>query len=254
MTTKTSDSTKLAWDADHLASPHTQEDKARRVQWMFDSIAPTYEFINRVASMGRDRAWRRAMVRLSEVHGEDDLLDVACGTGDVARTFADSKVRPERIVGLDFAREMLTRATDRPRSQSLFLQADAQHLPLINESVSIVTCAFGIRNFQKLSAGLEEMHRVLRPGGRAVILEFTLPENVILRQLYMFYFRRIMPTAATVISRDRSGAYRYLPQSVVSFQGREGIVTALKEAGFERVTTHPQTFGIVAIYVAFKSA
>lgn len=242
-----------AWDEATLRSPHTQVDKDRRVQRMFDAIAPTYELVNTVSSAGRDAYWRREMVRLAEVRPDDVLLDVACGTGDVARAFASADVRPRHICGMDFAASMLRRAADRPISGGTFLQADALHLPAADGSVSIVTCAFGIRNFSNLSAGLQEMHRVLKPGGRVVILEFSVPRLPLIRQIYLFYFHRVMPIAATLISRDRTGAYRYLPRSVVSFPDRSEIVQALAAAGFATTTAHPCTLGIVTIYVARKA-
>ena len=242
----------VVWDAERLSSPHTQRDKRRRVQRMFDAIAPTYERVNAVASLGRDRYWRREMVRVAEVQPSDVLLDVACGTGDVARTFACAAVRPRRIIGADFSGPMLERAVDRPIVNGLFCQADALGLPLADASVSIVTCAFGIRNFQNLECGLREMNRVLRPGGRAVILEFAVPTTPILRGLYLFYFRRVLPVAATLISRDRTGAYRYLPESVLSFQGSDEIASALKAVGFDEVAVRSMTAGIVSVYVACK--
>lgn len=242
----------LQWDDVRLDSPHTQSDKSRRVRRMFDAIAPTYELVNSVASGGRDKYWRREMVRLAAVRADDVLLDIACGTGDVARTFAASPVRPQRIVGADFSASMLVRAAARPIAGGAFVQADALHLPLADASVTLITCAFGIRNFQDLATGLREMHRVLRPGGRAVILEFSLPRPEPLRSLYFLYINRLMPLAATWISRDRSGAYRYLPRSVVSFPASGEIVAALASAGFADAAAHPKTFGIVSIYVAAK--
>lgn len=243
----------LQWDDDRLNSPHTQADKSRRVQRMFDAIASTYELVNSVSSAGRDKYWRREMVRLANVRPDDVLLDVACGTGDVPRAFAEVAVRPRSIVGADFAGSMLAMAAARPIVGGSFIQADALLLPLADASVSVVTCAFGIRNFQDLGAGLREMHRVLRPGGRAVILEFSLPRAGWLRALYLWYINRLMPLAATWISRDRSGAYRYLPRSVVSFPGSEEILAVLTAAGFDSVAAHPKTLGIVSIYVAAKT-
>lgn len=242
----------VLWDAARLDTPHAQEDKAARVRKMFDRIAPTYELVNRVASVGRDRFWREEMVRLAAVRPGDVLLDVACGTGDVARTFAGVAVRPARIVGLDFSLPMLALAAGRPVERGSFVRGDALHLPLVDESVSLVTCAFGIRNFQDLGAGLEEMYRVLRPGGRAVILEFTIPESRLLRRLYLLYFQRLLPLLAGIISRDRSGAYRYLPRSVVSFAGRDDICARLAAAGFTSVTAYPLSWGIVAVYAGLK--
>lgn len=257
----------VVWDARRLRSPHGQRDKAGRVRRMFDAIAPTYELINTLASAGRDSWWRREMVRRAKVRPDDVLLDIACGTGDVARAFATAgrarrgpEVRPVRIIGLDFSPPMLQLAAGRPigrrgfpQGDALFSQADALHLPIADASVSIATCAFGIRNFHDLDTGLREMYRVLSVGGRAVILEFAIPARPIFRRLYLFYVARIMPAAAALISRDRTGAYRYLPRSVLSFHGRDAIVSRLEAAGFSEVTVHPLSWGIVAVYVALKT-
>jgi len=243
----------VAWDEPRLASPHDQADKAQRVRRMFDAIAGTYQLVNSLASLGLDAYWRREMVRLAAVRPDDVLLDVACGTGEVARAFASAPVRPGRIIAVDFSRPMLARAAARPIIWGSFWQADALHLPVADASVSIVTCAFGIRNFQVLGEGLSEMYRVLRVGGRAVVLEFALPRRPLLRRLYLLYFTRIMPMAATLVSRDRTGAYRYLPRSVVSFPDSEGVVSTFQSAGFGRVAVHRRSGGIVTLYVASKT-
>ncbi len=236
-----------------MASPHHQADKSHRVQRMFDAIAPTYELINRLATGGRDAAWRREMVRLAEVKPGDVLLDVACGTGDVARAFAESPVPPARTIGLDFSECMLQHAAERPVDSVSYWRGDGLRLPVSDGAVSIVTCAFGIRNFQDLHAGLREMHRVLCPGGRAILLEISVPSNGLLRGMYLAYFKTLMPIVATWISRDRTGAYRYLPHSVVSFQGRKELCQSLRRAGFADVTSHSRTFGAVHLYRAVKS-
>lgn len=243
----------LVWDKGRLGSPHNDPDKAARVQHMFDAIAPTYELVNSVASAGRDQSWRQEMVRLARPTCDDILLDIACGTGDVVRAFAGASKPPGRIVGVDFASRMLRLAADRPTVGSLFAQADALRLPVADGSVSIVTCAFGIRNFESLAAGLGEMARVLRPGGRVVLLEFSVPANALLRRVYLVYFNWIMPWVATLISCDRTGAYRYLPRSVVSFPPRQVIRTALEAADFGGVEVHPRSCGIVCIYVATRN-
>lgn len=240
----------LAWDGERLKAPHAQRDKARRVRRMFDAIAPTYELVNRVVSAGRDSAWRRQAVELAGVTHEDKVLDVACGTGDFARAFAAAKLQPQTVVGTDFAERMLALA--HPRNTVRWCRSDALLLPFADESFTVVSCAFGVRNFQDLAEGFAEMHRVLEPGGRAVILEFTLPRNRFLRRAYLLYFTRLLPVAASLISRDRTGAYRYLPSSVVSFADTDELVRVARQAGFAKVTVHTQTLGVAAVYVAEK--
>lgn len=132
-------------------------------------------------------------------------------------------------------------------------EADALKLPFASDSFSIVSCAFGVRNFDDLDGGLSEMRRVLRPGGRVVILEFTRPKNLTVRRLYEFYANRIMPAAATLISGDRSGAYRYLPRSVVSFLTAEQMLERLGCVGFRDCTATALTLGVVTVYVATRS-
>jgi demethylmenaquinone methyltransferase / 2-methoxy-6-polyprenyl-1,4-benzoquinol methylase len=244
---------KTVWDRRRLEAPHAQPDKAQRVRRMFDAIAPTYELVNTLGSLGRDRRWRREMVRLAQVRPEDILLDVACGTGDVSRTFAAGHPRPAAIVGADFSGPMLRLAGGRPIDLGLLVQADALRLPLPDARVTIVSCAFGIRNFQNLDVGLREMYRVLKPGGRAVILEFSVPVRTFFRRIYLLYVGRILPLLASLVSGDRTGAYRYLHRSVLSFHDREEIVSSLRSAGFAEVTVHPLSWGIVAVYVACKA-
>jgi len=156
------------------------------------------------------------------------------------------------VVGCDFAHQMLLRATTRRDSIIRCCEADGLRLPFLDGAFSIVCCAFGVRNFQDLGVGLAEMHRVLRPGGRCVILEFTRPGNPLVRLLYEFYSGRLMPALASLISWDRTGAYRYLPRSVVSFPDAEQNRVSLRAAGFDRIEVHPMTFGVVTIHVAWR--
>jgi demethylmenaquinone methyltransferase/2-methoxy-6-polyprenyl-1,4-benzoquinol methylase len=145
---------------------------------------------------------------------------------------------------------MLRLASAGTEAAITWCRSDAHRLPFADASFSIVSCAFGIRNFQRLDVGLREMRRVLRPGGRAVILEFSMPRGPILRRLYKLYMLRIMPIAATLVSRDRTGAYRYLPRSVLSFADEGEILASLCRAGFASVEPHRLTGGIVTAYVA----
>lgn len=242
--------TDVLWDARRLRAPHLQADKAQRVCRMFDRIAPTYELVNRLASFGRDASWRRRAVLLSGASEKDRVLDVACGTGDLSRAFAE---RAREVVGVDFAANMVALAAARGGAGLHWCLGDALRLPFPDGTFNIASCGFGVRNFQDLRAGLREMHRSLRPGGRAVILEFAMPTRRLLRWLYGLYLRRAVPLLASLVGRDRTNAYRYLACSVVSFLSRDQMVNHLEQAGFVSVTALPLTWGIVVVYVAEKA-
>lgn len=241
------------WTPDLLSAPHKAPDKAARVRTMFNAIAPTYERVNSLFSVGRDAAWRQKAVALAGITPDDDVLDIASGTGDFARAFAQAG--PRTVVGSDFAHEMLTRARpiDGGTAVCAWCEADALKLPFREAAFSVTCCAFGVRNFHDLSAGLSEMYRVLRPGGRAVILEFTRPHNGVVRRLYELYSTRFMPLAASWVSGDRSGAYRYLPKSVVSFLDATQMCERLRGVGFTEVSATPLTMGVVTVYIAQKT-
>jgi demethylmenaquinone methyltransferase/2-methoxy-6-polyprenyl-1,4-benzoquinol methylase len=238
-----------AWDRQALAQPHVQTDKAARVEAMFNAIAPTYELVNRVLSLGRDVRWRRKAVAAAGARPADVILDVCCGTGDLLRTFAVRVPPPRLLIGVDFAAEMLGCGRYAGVAAPVqLIRADALRLPLGDQTVDVVGCAFGVRNFQDLRGGLEEMYRVLRPAGRVVILEFALPENPLLRWGYQLYCERLLPRLARLVSRDQSGAYRYLPSSIRTFERRPALARRLEEAGFGRVSTRPLNLGGVVIY------
>lgn len=243
---------KRVWDNKRLVDPHRQFDKAARVRAMFDEIAPSYERVNRLLSAGRDGFWRRRAVELADVGPADRVLDLACGTGDFARALAAAG--PALVVGCDFAERMLRRAVARPTDGVRWARADALRLPFADEAFTVISVAFGVRNWQDLQRGLEEMHRALRPGGRVVILEFSTPRAPLVGAVYRFYFRNVLPRVATWISGDRSGAYRYLPASVSSFMEGEAMITALRDAGFDGAVCHRLTLGIVTVYLAHKSS
>lgn len=243
-----------AWTDQTLANPHALPDKAERVKQMFAAIAPSYDRNNRLHSLGRDRKWREAAVEMSEVQSSDVVLDVATGTGDLALAYTQAE--PKRVIGVDFTHEMVQIAdAKRPRRSSTRLTyqvADATRLPLADRSVDVVSIAFGIRNVGDVGAAMREFYRVLRGGGRLIVLEFSTPGNPILRGSYQLYFRHIMPRTASLLAWDRSGAYRYLPQSVNTFLDREGIVAAMEEAGFASVRQKPLTFGIAVCYRGYR--
>lgn len=252
----------MAWTRDELhGDPHQHAEKARRVQRMFGAIAGTYDLNNRLHAFGRDQAWRRRLVRLLGVGASDRVLDVACGTGDLAE--AAARAGAAEVLGVDFTPEMLDvarrkaqRGVEKGRwlSDALaYKQGDAMALDQESATHDVVMIAFGIRNVADPAKALAEFHRVLSPGGRLGILEFSEPRNGVLRWCNGFYTRRIMPLTATLIARDRSGAYRYLPRSVETFLDPQGLASLLGEAGFSVDTQVPLTFGTCTATIATKA-
>lgn len=249
------------WSEPDLADPHARDDKAHRVERMFAAIARAYDLNNRVHSLGLDQLWRRAAVEAADLGPGETAVDVACGTGDLTEQLARraAKVGAKRVIGLDFTRPMLDlarvkRAT-RPSAVSgriEYMWADAHSLPLRDASVDAVTIAYGIRNVQRPAEALAEFARVLRPGGRLVILEFDRPSNPLIRLGHEFYTHRVMPVTATILSGDRSGAYRYLPKSVETFLTRENLLGLIADAGLTGATARSLTLGVCACYRAVK--
>lgn len=247
-----SSSSATAWTATDLRSnPHDSPEKAERVRKMFAAIAGRYDLNNRLHSFGRDQAWRRKAVALCGIQPTDDVLDCACGTGDLTMAFA--RARPRTVTGLDFTAEMLEIAklkSAMPAATPAFIQGDAMNLPFADASFDVVSIAWGIRNVAEPSKALREFRRVLRPGGRLCVLEFSEPRNRAMRAMNRLYTAKIMPCTATLIARDRSGAYRYLPRSVEDFPQPEAFATLIEQAGFLRPMMHPLTFGVCTIYLA----
>lgn len=242
-----------AWTDAELASLHHRDDKAERVQRMFAAIARSYDLNNRLHSLGRDQAWRRVAVRQAQVRPGDRVLDCACGTGDLTQALA--RTHAAEVVGLDFTQEMLDlaevkRAAAPAGSKIRYLRGDAQALPFDDASFEVLTIAFGIRNVQDPARALAEFRRVLTPGGRLVILEFDTPRLPPLRWFNAFYCGWVMPRTATLIARDRSGAYRYLPKSVGAFMPRSDLLALIERSGFTHATARSLTMGICACYRA----
>ncbi len=249
----------IVWRDDELRDPHASDEKAAKVRRMFAAIAQSYDLNNRVHSMWRDQAWRRCAVRRARVARGDVVLDVACGTGDLTQAFARSEAA--RVIGVDFTPEMLEEARRKqqrlPAAQAARIEyrlGDATALKLDDRSADVVSIAFGIRNVADPSQAISEFARVLRPGGRLVMLEFDRPRFTPLRWFNDFYCGWLMPRSATALSRDRSGAYRYLPKSVGAFMPREAVLKMLDAQGFEDPTATPLTFGICVCYLGVRRA
>ncbi len=248
----------IVWSTTDLAGdPHAATDKATRVRAMFSAIAPRYDLNNRLHSFGRDQAWRRAAVAMCRAGPTDEVLDAACGTGDLSEAFARAGVAT--VVGVDFAEPMLAvareKALRRRRRAGVavpgYQRADVTALPFDDARFDVVSIAFGIRNVDDPPSALAEFRRVLRPGGRLVVLEFSRPENRLLRWLNQVYCERVMPVTATIVSGDRTGAYRYLPRSVATFADRRELADLMRSAGFVDVAQHPLTFGVCVASVGF---
>jgi demethylmenaquinone methyltransferase / 2-methoxy-6-polyprenyl-1,4-benzoquinol methylase len=243
----------LAWNEGALRDPHAQPDKAARVEAMFDAIAPTYERFNSVATLGRDAAWRARAVEAAAVKPGEVVLDVCCGTGDMLRAFQRADVEPGLLIGIDFSGGMLAQSRSIDETAPVHLiRADALRLPLADAAVDVISCAFGVRNFDRLQFGLDEMGRVLKPGGRVVILEFATPESRLLRLAYQLYCESVLPRLGRWLSRDAVGAYNYLPRSIRTFDTIRSMLGRLDAAGFEQLGAARMNFGGVVLYRGVK--
>ena len=212
---------------------------------MFGRIAHRYDLLNRLLSLGRDVEWRRLVARRVSDIGPCRLLDVCTGTGDLALSFAG----PAEVFGSDFCLPMLALAARKTRARSAvgsWFAADALHLPVADDSVDAVTVAFGIRNFEDLDHGLRELVRVIRPGGRLLVLEFSQPRGVAAPVL-RWWVRTVPPLVGRVVSGDRE-AYRYLTESVASFPDGERLCGMMRSAGMSRVDALPLTGGVATLY------
>lgn len=248
-----------AWSARDLAhNPHEAADKPERVRRMFAAIARSYDLNNTLHSFGRDAAWRRRAVALAGLRGGERVLDCACGTGELSRAFARATPAPRVVVASDYTDEMLDVARSKPALENpsapiRYEHADATALPYEDGSFDVVSIAFGIRNVSDPALAAREFRRVLAPAGRLVVLEFARPRSRLLAALNDVYTRRVMPRTASLIARDRSGAYAYLPKSVATFLAPDRMGAMLHEAGFARVTCEPLTFGVCMAYLAETS-
>ncbi len=246
--------------------------EGRDIRQMFASIAPTYDLLNSLLSLGFDARWRKKAVEMAGPHPEAKVLDLCAGTAELALAFA-SKLSPNGyVVASDFCWEMLALA--RPKLEKavpplekggrgdfahgvtcpvVLLQADALCLPFPDSYFDVVSVAFGIRNVSSLPRGLKEMARVTRPGGQVVILEFSLPESALFGRLYRFYFNTLLPAVGNTIAPGRLKAYTYLPTSVSQFARPEELKQEMLSCGFDEVKSYPLTLGIVTLYIGKKA-
>lgn len=234
--------------------PYSSEgEKARQVEEMFDSIAPAYDFMNRAMTLGIDRWWRRVAVKMVGKSQPRRILDVATGTGDFAIGLYN-KLHPKQVVGIDLSQGMLDVARTKVVKHGLqdaitLQQGDCLALPFDDGDFDAVTVAFGVRNFEHLLQGYEQMHRVLAPGGVLCVVELSTPRNRVVRWFYDLYTLHIIPWFGALKSHDKS-AYRYLPQSIAAVPQGDDMLAIMREAGFKGCKVRRMTLGTCSIYFA----
>ena len=229
--------------------------KKEQVARMFNNISGTYDFLNHFLSLGIDIIWRKKAIHMLLKDKPKLLLDVATGTGDFA--FEAIKIlKPDQIIGVDISRGMLDVAEEKIAKRGLaqvfqVRLGDSEQLLFDSDTFDAVTVAFGVRNFENLEKGLSDIWRVLKPGGKVLILEFSKPKKFPIKQLYNFYFKYITPTIGKLFSKDKN-AYTYLPESVAAFPDGTDFTTLMTKVGFKVAACRALTFGICSIYTGKK--
>jgi len=224
---------------------------------MFDRIARRYDLLNHLLSLGQDIRWRKKVARFLVNKYDQYILDLATGTGDQLLYMFSCSDLIDRALGTDLALKMLDRGREKVKKRKLedrivLEEGDAENIQYPDNIFDAVTISFGIRNLMSVERSLSEMYRVLKPAGRVLILEFSIPQNILMRSIYLFYFRYLLPFIGSVISGDRY-AYRYLNETVEGFPYGDAFCQLLRESGFQNVSMYPQTFGIATIYCGDKS-
>jgi demethylmenaquinone methyltransferase/2-methoxy-6-polyprenyl-1,4-benzoquinol methylase len=238
--------------------PYKNEEgsKKEQVAKMFNNIAPKYDLLNHTLSLGIDILWRKKAVGILKKHQPEKVLDIACGTGDF--TIANIDSGASKIIGLDISEGMvnvgLKKVEKKGLSKRINLQVgDSEKINFQDNTFDGITVGFGVRNFENLEKGLSEMHRVLSPNGKVIILEFSKPKKFPIKHLYFFYFKYILPTIGRLVSKDKT-AYTYLPDSVKAFPDGERFTSILEKVGFTKTYIVPCSFGIASIYIGTKLA
>jgi demethylmenaquinone methyltransferase/2-methoxy-6-polyprenyl-1,4-benzoquinol methylase len=234
---------------------HEQGTKKEQVADMFNNISKTYDFLNHFMSLGIDIIWRKKAINELKKDQPKLILDVATGTGDFAFE-ALSVLNPDKIVGVDISEGMLDVAKQKIAKRNLGHKfevklGDSEKLPFGADEFDAVTVAYGVRNFENLEKGLTDINRVLKPGGKAVVLEFSKPKAFPIKHLYQFYFNYITPGIGKMFSKD-SRAYSYLPESVAAFPDGNDFIAVMNNAGFKHTKCRPLAFGICSIYTGIK--
>jgi demethylmenaquinone methyltransferase/2-methoxy-6-polyprenyl-1,4-benzoquinol methylase len=232
-----------------------ESEKREQVELMFNNISPKYDLLNRVLSLGIDTIWRKQALNLLKKDKPEYILDVATGTADLAIEAA-TRLKPTSIVGIDIAENMLQigreKITKKKLDKMITLQkGDSEKINFSDNTFDAVIVSFGVRNFQHLELGLSEIHRVLKPGGSIMVLEFSKPQKAPFKQVYQFYFKNILPIVGKMVSKD-SAAYTYLPDSVNAFPDGKSFCAILEKIGFSIQHYKPFTFGVCTSYVGKK--
>ncbi len=230
------------------------DNKKKQIAEMFNNVSGKYDFLNHLLSLGIDKWWRKKAIKLFKQREGTCHLDIATGTGDFA--FEAFKLKPKSIVGVDISAGMLSKAKEKFRKKKTnikvsFEEGDGEHLNFPNDTFNTMTVGFGVRNFENLELGLREMHRVLAPKGQLMILEFSKPRKSPFKQLYHFYFWKVVPFIGRIVSKDDS-AYHYLPESVMEFPDGQDFLSILDYTGYKNLKQHSLFFGIATIYEASK--
>lgn len=243
----------MSYDQENI-KPYSQEgEKGAQVELMFDNIAPTYDLLNHLLSFGIDRHWRRAALRSLKPYAPKHMLDMATGTGDFA-LLAMRMLKPDSLLGADLSEGMIEVARKKAKGVQgiTFEKHDCMQLALADNSFDAATVAYGVRNFPDLELGLSELLRVLKPGGRLVIIELTSPKSFPMKQLFWLYSHIFMPLVGKIISHD-SSAYAYLPATMEAFPQGEVMQEILRKVGYTDVKFKRYTFGLSTLYTAAKA-